>query len=137
MPQTKKTSLRIPAGLCFSSALPLVDGNHSTCFPWHWKDSRHLVIQILGTPAECCTHPPVSPWHCGLTYLWKHHLKWWVQPAFADRSRHRPPCLLQTRGRAWKSPLPSPVNQPRSPVFPSEAKRIFLGKELIQANVPQ
>lgn len=47
--------------LCFSSALSLVDGNHSTCFPWHWKDSRPLVIEILGTPAECLRPSPGVP----------------------------------------------------------------------------
>lgn len=138
MPQTKKISLRIPAGLSVSPQhSPWLMGTSSTCFPWHWKDSRPLVIEILGTPAECLRPSPVSLWHCGLTYLWNHHLKYWVQPAFPDLSRHRPPCLLQTRAWAWKSPLPSPVNQPRSPGSPSKAKRIFLGKELIQANVPQ
>lgn len=108
------------------------------CPPWRWKCS--LGTQRYGSwepLLNVCASPLVSLRHCDLTYLRNPCLKYYVQSAFPDHSRHRPPCLVQTREQAWQSTLSSPVNQPSPPRFPCRAKRIFLGKALMQANVPE
>nr|XP_024645921.1 uncharacterized protein C1orf158 homolog [Macaca nemestrina] len=142
-PQIKRNCEKIPPGVSPSQAtrlllhFPLLMGNP----PSHFGTGNTLRGTWRCGSWESCLMSVPTPlvflWHCDLTYLWDHHLKYWVQLAFPDHSRHRPPCLLQTRGQAWKSTLSPLVNQCSSPGFPSGPKRIFLGKALNQADIPE
>ena len=147
MPQTKRNSKKIPPGFSSSPAvLPLQK------FPWlmgtlgWWElafpdlgnilqTSRSGDVDLRNSSLMSVPIPLDFLWHCDLTGLWSHHLKYWVQPLYLGHSRRGPPHLLQTRGGAWESTLYSPVNQTRPLGFPFRTKTIFLRKAVIQANV--